>query len=461
MRGVFSAALVRPRAAAVAGRALSLGALAGAIGGASMAAVVARRRPDLGMGPFFAGLAFLGVLALLSARWFLFAHRAVARLGRRPEPSEGEGLSQAARHACLAAEEAFDRGGFSRVAELLGRVPERERSPAMWSLEGRALALAGDPLGADGALERGAASRAERDVLLWRGLQGFPDRIRRLPAMALASGALFLACLGGFVHVSCSALAPDAPQGFDESAFRASRQGAFTFYYHDAAFLGWAAPLAQAALDHDLAFLGLPAGAFAPGSLRVYLCADRAEYRRRAPYDPPWESACADPPRAAVYVHAFAAAHGGRAAFEVTLAHEIGHVCLYRLVGSLPDDWLNEGTADYLGYSFGLDREGVPREAWLQERYFQGLRGRALPFGRFFTQDPHALPSNEVATFYRQGFSVVYMLVEDYGRGPFLAFLRAYARDGGDADRALASTYPTIPDTAALAAVWGVFYPGP
>jgi hypothetical protein len=249
-------------------------------------------------------------------------------------------------------------------------------------------------------------------------------------------------------------LAPAA--SFDTSAFYTETRGRLTVFYHDADFRDQASALAEAALDHDLAFLGMPGDSFAPGSVKLYLCDSEAEYRRRAPTHPSWEAAAADPQATAIYIYRFPDKE--KVFFEVVMAHEIGHLCYYRMTGSNPDDWLNEGLADYLGYDFGLERAGIPRQAWLQDNYFRSLRVRALPFDSFFKTDPHQLPDAEVATFYTQGFSVVYLLIEDYGRGPFLKFLRECAAHKG-IDAALAAAFPTIPNIGALASVWSLFYP--
>jgi hypothetical protein len=93
----------------------------------------------------------------------------------------------------------------------------------------------------------------------------------------------------------------------------------------------------------------------------------------------------------------------------------------------------------------------------LMEHAFKDLRKHSLPFKQFFQVEPHELPDAEVETFYRQGASMVYMLIENYGKNAFLTFMDRYAATG-DIDRSLAAAYPTLPSVEALGAVWGLFF---
>ena len=430
-------------------------------------AALAPSHRDLGLGWAVAPSAALMVLnsyALLrSAQSAYF----VGLFGRWPREAVPPGLNQAQEHSLLAAGDAFDQGRFARVPGLLARVPPERRLPGHWLGLGRSLALAGRAEEAAAALAQGGAGpkvlglfRPRRRLGMDFGPYfdaGMPARLGHIPGLAalalglmLGSGTMATALWGTLTRVG-----PLAPS-FDETAFQSQALGRFTVYYHDPAFRDQASAVAEAALDHDLAFLGLPPDTFGPGSVRLYLCDSRQEYRRRSPTHPSWEAACADPPDTSVYIYRFPDRQ--RIFFEIVMAHELGHLCYYRMGGSSPDDWLNEGLADYLGYDFGLKRAGIPRQAWLQNNYFASLRSTALPFDLFFKTDPHFLPDAEVGTFYQQGFSVVYLLIEDYGREPFLKFLRVYAAHK-DINAAMAGAFPTIPDIKALAAVWALFYP--
>jgi hypothetical protein len=422
---------------------------------------------DLGLGWAVAPSAALMVLNSWALLWSTKAGYFLGCFGRWPREEVPPGLTQAEEHSLLAAGDAFDQGQFGRVPGLLARVPAERLLSGHWLGLGRSLALDGRVQEAGPALEKGGAGprvlglfRPRRRLGMDFGPYfdaGTPARLGHIPGLAalalglmLGSGTMATALYGSLTRVG--ALAPS----FDETAFQSQVRGRLTVYYHDPAFRDEASALAEAALDHDLSFLGMPADTFGPGSVNLYLCDSQQEYRRRAPTHPSWEAACADPAETSVYIYRFPAQE--RIFFEIVMAHEIGHLCYYRMAGSSPDDWLNEGLADYLGYDFGLNRAGIARQAWLQNNYFASLRSTALPFDVFFRTDPHVLPDAEVATFYQQGFSVVYLLIEDYGREPFLKFLRSYAARK-DVNAALAGAFPTIPDINALAAVWTLFYP--
>jgi hypothetical protein len=430
-------------------------------------AALAPKHWDLGLGWAVAPSAALLVLNSWALLWSVKAGYFVAVVGRWPLAPLPDGLTQADEHSLLAAGHAFDQGRFEKVPDLLARLPPEGLVPGHWLGLGRSLALVGRAQEAVEALEKGGAGRRVLGLFRPRRRLGmdigpyFDDRVsarlERIPGLAgLALGLLLASvALSHAIVQDLRSFAPPAAS-FDGSSFHIEVRGRLTIYYHDPVFRDQSAALAEAALDHDLAFLGMPPDTFGPGAVKLYLCDSEDEYRRRAPTHPSWEAACAEPDAAAVYIHRFP--DKDHVYFEVVMAHELGHLCYYRLAGSSPDDWLNEGLADYLGYDFGLTRAGVPRQAWLQDNYFAGLRSRALPFDLFFRTDPHLLPEADVATFYQQGFSVVYLLIEDYGREPFLRFLREYGV-GKDVNAALAASFPTIPDIGALAAVWSLFYP--
>lgn len=361
---------------------------------------------------------------------------------------------------------AFVDGDMERVV-LLARKPLPGPRPAELDAGlGRALALQGR---LQEAAEAFAAHGSEAEALRWlrpRRAWGLDWPIHFRPADALwarrhlrlvvLAAASLLGALWS-VEASVALSRSQRSEGFDRQGFKVSQRGAFTFYYHDPAFRDLVADLAEAALEHQLAFLERTQASFAPGELRLYLCETREEYLARAPYAPPWEQASALPAQNSIYIHKLPPDQP--IYFASVLAHELSHLLYHRFFPVRGNDaWLNEGLADYLGYAFALERAGFPRQEWLRRNRFQGLAGRSMPFDRFFSTDPHALADVEdVKTFYRQGFSVVFMLVEHYGRKDFLRFLDAYRRRG-DAALALADAYPSIQGLEDLAAVWGLFF---
>ncbi len=190
------------------------------------------------------------------------------------------------------------------------------------------------------------------------------------------------------------------------------------------------ADVAGQALTQSLDFLGLPADSFGPGQIHLFLCADQAEYLARSPFTKSWEAGSALPEKHQIYLYRFP--DNQASYFEVVLAHELTHLCYHRLVpASRSDSWLNEGLADYLGYKFGLERAHFPRQAWLMANVFNALKKEALPFDAFLTENPQTMGDDKaIDLFYIQGFSIVDVLIEQYGREPFLHFLRVFGHRG-------------------------------
>lgn len=365
------------------------------------------------------------------------------------------------------AQQAFVDGDLERVVLLARKQGTEERGAALQAGLGRALALLGR---LDEAAEAFDGCPEDREALRWlraRRAWGadWPTYFRPDDARWLQRGhwlALLLGlCLGGLFlaawHVQAIQPAEAAPS-FNVGGFETVQQGAFTVHYHDPQFRDLALDLAEKALFKQLAFFGQENADIPKGTFELYLCDDRAEYLRRAPYAPDWEQASALPDTNSIYIHKLPKDES--IYFEIVLAHELCHLLYHRFYPvTLNDAWLNEGLADYSGYAFGLDRAGYARQDWLDEHRFAKLATRSIPFDCFFSIDPHTLKETEdVETFYRQGFSVVFMLVEHFGRADFLRFLNAYRDSNGNASVALAKAYPTIPDTDALASLWGLYF---
>lgn len=369
------------------------------------------------------------------------------------------------RLALLAAEQAFDQGAFDRVPGLLERVQGRPVGKAL----GRALFWQGRVEEAGQALAAGG----EREwILRWFRPRRWGPRRGSVPlgpgepggARRWGSSMVWAMALAAATASVVAPMAADggarwekAHRGFDVSDFSTETQGRFVVHFHDPEFKATILPLLNEALDQDLAFYGLGANTFAEGQIQIYLCADQAEYLRRSPAPTAWEAASALPESDSIYFYRMP--EGQAVFFEEVAAHELSHLVYHRLgIRGRNDSWLNEGLADYLGYRYALDKHSIPRQDWLQRNMFASLRTQALPFGAFFQMDPHQLDSDDkVALFYRQGFSVVAMLVDQYGRDAFLDFLRHYAATGR-VDQSLAKAYPSLQDVDALSAVWGLFY---
>ena len=380
-------------------------------------------------------------------------------------PEEGA-TDNETRLLALSARQAFLHGDFAKTQGLLKRLA-LSTGPIELA-RGRSLVMQGEFEEAVTYLESGGQGWAARRFLtrrrnwwLLKSRYFQPSdvhwatrtwRLTFLGALALAASLTMLA----FNYQLVDSIKQTVREGFSDKNFNVSVQGRFTLHYHDEAFMRQVADQADDALTQDLAFLGLPPEAFGPGEIQLYLCADQAEYLARSPFTRSWEAASALPSKTQIYFYNLGERQ--RIYFEVVVAHELAHLCYHKVVTKAEDDsWLNEGLADYLGYKFALDRAHYPRQAWLLANHFNKLKEKSLPFDIFLSDDPHHLKDEDsIHTFYTQGFSIVYVLIEEYGKDDFLRFLR-YFGAGKPLAASLQAAYPTIRNATELQAVWTLF----
>jgi hypothetical protein len=128
---------------------------------------------------------------------------------------------------------------------------------------------------------------------------------------------------------------------------------------------------------------------------------------------------------------------------QVVITHELTHVAARSSTAGPVPIWLNEGMADYVGYSgLGLPRQRVAKELLALVRAGRG---------------PTALPTNidfepsqtQIAPSYSGSWLAVSRLVDRYGQAKVVAFYRRVASDtaaGGvvqrDPEAAAASAFP-------------------
>ena len=380
-----------------------------------------------------------------------------------PEESAAE---QETRLLAVSARQAFLQDDFGRSLGLLKRLG-LSHAPAELA-RGRSLVMQGEFEESVEALEKGGQGPAARRYLTLRRHWGLWERRYFQPRdldWAMNSGRLGLLGLTAILlalpvlalnYQNFAKVLTPLHQGFSGADFNVSVQGHFTLHYHDDVFMHQVADVAEEALVFDLDFLGLPADSFAPGQIHLYLCADQAEYLARSPFTHSWEAASALPAKKQIYLYRLE--ESKRIYFEVVLAHELAHLCYLKVVADGADNsWLNEGFANYLGYKFALDRAHYPRQAWLMANEFNRLKQKSLPFGIFLLDDPQQMKDTaSIETFYTQGFSIVYVLIEEYGKEPFLRFLH-YLGAGKPLAQSLQAAYPTIRNATELQAVWSLF----
>jgi hypothetical protein len=245
---------------------------------------------------------------------------------------------------------------------------------------------------------------------------------------------------------------------FDTTSMQREQHESFVVYSSSSDFTKRALPLAQEALNYDLEFFGLSREQ--TPIITLILSGSAEEYHRRSSgFSQSWQAGMADSSRSQIHVYDLPAYRGREAManLEVLLAHEIAHLCFAKVLPHAKNDtWLNEGLADYVGYRFALSRHGYAMDAWLKANMFKQLLEKSLPFKTFVMSHPNGMSSDDVKTFYLQGFSVVYVLIERYGKESFVNFLR-YASQDGDLDKALRKAYPSIQGIQQLGGIWDLY----
>lgn len=164
---------------------------------------------------------------------------------------------------------------------------------------------------------------------------------------------------------------------------------------------------------------------------KIYLYDDAKDYLKSTG-QPDWSSGCAQVAQKTIYTFPFA-----KGFFESILPHELSHIIFREFVGfdnkSIPL-WLDEGVATY---------EGNVRLPTANTVVITALKeGRFIELGQLAKLDPQQINGKEAAElFYAESVSVIYYLLEEFGRDYFVLFCQNL-RDKQDFDRALSSSYP-------------------
>jgi hypothetical protein len=194
----------------------------------------------------------------------------------------------------------------------------------------------------------------------------------------------------------------------------------------------------------------------------LYLCANKDEFFKRAPFMDKWAAGCFAPSMQSLF---FYNVPGNDYHTSEVMAHELSHAYFDRVFKGIEEkSWLNEGTAMYFGtkLSYTLATQGSYL-GFVNFHYFKDLKISHLPFSTFLEVSPHQL-SNEadIKTFYMQGFSLVVLLCDYQGQGMggskrFVDFLRDYTVTK-DINKALAQNYgPRINNMDDLQGMWLLF----
>lgn len=175
----------------------------------------------------------------------------------------------------------------------------------------------------------------------------------------------------------------------------------------------------------------------------VFIYKDAATYRSRTGVTQ-WAGGHVDVARRAI--HMFSGPH-----FRRVMAHEMAHLFLqdfFKERDATPPAWLNEGLACLMEWDYGME---TPQHMPASKRSRD-----AEPLESLFRFDYHheVRPSDAMADWYGQSYSVVRFMLRRFQPRPFFVFCQAL-RDGTSMDPALLRAYGLqMANTATLERLW-------
>jgi hypothetical protein len=421
------------------------------------------------LGSLFSGLAGavlcdLGLWLCLRRRQFMLAFGRWQE-GGDPESPEKRALAGGAR-------EAFMEGDFAKSARMLQRYLEGRPADNAERLNlASCLVLLGRPEEAMALIEVAGDPRGQLRYLApaqgpakWFSPARPFSRAQALQAAArplvLRLALLFGAASALLVHeeskISAWLLARDS-SGLQEADFKRAESANIILLYHDEALAGVVRSIADEALLSDLKFFNLPENQFQSHKIKVFLCDSQQEYLKRSPFASSWEAGAAVPDKNTFYI--YVKNRKIDPFFYETVAHELCHICYYQINSGLSQDsWLNEGLARFQGFNYLCFKYNLPGAAWIKENVFRDIAKAPLPFELFLHHRPQELENVEqVSQFYNQGHSMVYVLIQYYGKDSFLKFLHNFSRSQ-DMNASFAGAYDSIHSLDDLQAIWSLFF---
>lgn len=186
----------------------------------------------------------------------------------------------------------------------------------------------------------------------------------------------------------------------------------------------------------------------------IYIYNSREEYLQFTGM-PSWSSGCAQPLKKLIYTYC-----GSYDFFNSTLDHELTHLIFREYIkDAIIPLWLDEGVAMYIEVGrdfqflvrkikgFILSNSYIPCEELFKiEREDLGMGGAEASWR-----------NSNVEKFYLQSLSLVYFLLERYGKYKFKLLCRTLRR-GGNFNQVFFKTYRAIKDIKDLERQWKEFY---
>lgn len=178
----------------------------------------------------------------------------------------------------------------------------------------------------------------------------------------------------------------------------------------------------------------------------IYIAEDNEHYLKEFNCQS-WSAACVDYRNKIIYTFV------SQKDFYSTLSHELTHIIFREYIGTVKVPlWLDEGMATYIQYKDG------PEKKFMISSIKKSIRDQSyIDFSKIneiysFTSD-----TKDVELFYQQAFSMVYFLIERFGRSKFSEFLM-YLKNGRSFDEAFYRAFRSMDNMEDFERLWIRFY---
>ena len=174
----------------------------------------------------------------------------------------------------------------------------------------------------------------------------------------------------------------------------------------------------------------------------IYIYLDKFSYQSQT-NQPEWSAGCADYQNKRLWTYPHAAGF-----FDSILPHELGHIIFRESVGFVKTIplWFDEGIASFQEKSKRYAAKGIVKDLLQQNRLLSIEELSKIA-------SPHDLDKQTAEAFYAQAVSIVYFIINNFGKNRFVIFCRNL-KDKYSFDEALDKTYYQFKGTNDLYKKW-------
>lgn len=179
---------------------------------------------------------------------------------------------------------------------------------------------------------------------------------------------------------------------------------------------------------------------------KIYVAKDKEDYLKDFNCQS-WSLACVNYRDKIIYTFSL------QRNFDSILTHELTHIIFREYIGKAQMPlWLDEGMATYMQYKDTREKKVII--SFIKKMIKEGTY---IDFSKM--QNISSLDSNtsNVELFYYQSFSMIYFLIDRFGRSKFSEFLM-YLREGKKFDQAFAKAFRAIDNMQDFERLWKKFY---